>query len=121
MKLPQICIEQPVLAIVLSLVIMVMGIMGFTRLEICFFPKVTLPVVTITTHFDGAASDLMESQVTTVIENDLAGIDGIQYISSNSWTSYSQITVQFALGGDLDSEAAQVRDKVAGAMLIRQR
>lgn len=116
MKLPEICIQQPVLAIVLSLVLMVLGIMGFQRLEICFFPKVQLPVVTITTYFDGASSDLMESQVTTIIENDLAGIDGVQYISSNSWTSYSQITVQFALGGDLDSEAAQVRDKVAGAM-----
>ena len=116
MKLPEICIRQPVLAIVLSLVLVVLGVMGFQRLEIRFFPKVELPVVTITTHFEGASAELMESQVTTIIENHLAGIDGVKYISSRSWTSYSQITVMFALGGDLESEAAQVRDKVAGSM-----
>ena len=116
MKLPEICIRQPVLAIVLSLVLVVLGIMGFLRLEIRFFPKVEVPVVTITTHYEGASAELMESQVTTIIENHLAGIDGIKYISSRSWTSYSQITVMFTLGGDLESEAAQVRDKVAGSM-----
>ena len=116
MKLPEICIRQPVLAIVLSLVLVVLGVMGFQRLEIRFFPKVELPVVTITTHFEGASANLMESQVTTIIENHLAGIDGVKYISSRSWTSYSQITVMFALGGNLESEAAQVRDKVAGSM-----
>ena len=116
MKLPGICIRQPVLAIVFSLVLVVLGVMGFQRLEIRFFPKVELPVVTITTHFDGSSAALMESQVTTIIENHLAGIDGVQYISSRSWTSYSQITVQFNLGGNLESEAAQVRDKVAGSI-----
>ena len=116
MKLPGICIRKPVLAIVLSLVLVVLGVISFQHLEIRFFPKVELPVVTITTHFEGASAALMESQVTTIIENYLAGIDGVAYISSSSWTSYSRITVQFALGGDLESEAAQVRDKVSGAV-----
>lgn len=115
MKLPEICIKHPVFSIVLSLILVVLGVMGFQNLEIRFFPKVQQPIVTITTHFEGASAALMESQVTTVIENHLAGIDGIKYISSRSWTSYSQISVVFQLGGDLESEAAQVRDKVAGS------
>jgi multidrug efflux pump len=116
MKLSEICIKQPVLSIVLSLLLVVLGVMGFKNLEIRFFPKVELPIVTITTHYQGASADLMESQVTTVIENRLAGIDGVRSISSRSWTSYSKITVQFDLGGNLESEAAKVRDKVASAI-----
>ncbi len=115
MKLPETCIKHPVFSIVLSLILVVLGVMGFQNLEIRFFPRVQQPIVTITTHFEGASAALMESQVTTVIENHLAGIDGIKYISSRSWTSYSQISVVFELGGDLESEAAQVRDKVAGS------
>ncbi len=115
MNISQLCIRKPVLAIVLSLLLVVLGMMGFERLEIRFFPKAELPIVIITTHYEGASADLMEAQVTTVIENYLAGIDGIRYISSSSWPSYSQITVQFALGSDIESQAAQVRDKVAGA------
>jgi len=113
LKLSEACIRQPVFAIVLTLVIVVLGLIGFQQLEIRFFPKFELPVVTITTHFDGASAGLMESQVTTVLENSLAGIDGIQYMSSSSWTSYSRITVQFHVGGNLQAEAAAVRDKIA--------
>lgn len=116
MKLPQICIRQPVLAIVLSVVLIVLGLVSFKQLEIRFFPKITMPVVTINTYYEGASADLMESQVTTPIENALAGVDGVQYISSNSWTANSSITVQFRLGGDFESEAATVRDRVSGVM-----
>lgn len=114
MKLSEVCIKQPVLSIVLSLVLVVLGLMGFQRLEIRFFPKIELPVVTIVTHYEGASAALMESQVTTIIENALAGIDGIQYISSSSWPSYSSITVQFRLGSNFEQQAAAVRDKVSG-------
>ncbi len=114
MKISELCIRKPVLAMVLNLVLVVLGIMSFSRLEIRFFPKLELPVVNVTTTYEGASAALMESQVTTLIENALAGIDNIQYISSSSWTGGSQITVQFRLGGDLSTEAAEVRDKVAG-------
>lgn len=114
MKLPEICICQPVLAIVLSLILVVLGILGFSRLELCFFPKLQMPIVSIHTSYQGASSDLMESQVTTVIENALAGLDNVQSISSSSSTSNSYITVQFRLGGDFEAEAAEVRDKVSG-------
>ena len=101
------------LAIVLSLVLVVFGLMGFQNLEIRFFPKLQIPIVKISTHYEGASSELMESQVSTVIENAIAGIDGVQYVSSRSSTSNSTVTVQFKLGGDIESEAAEVRDKVS--------
>ena len=116
MKLSEICIRQPVLAIVLSLLLAVIGVMGFLRLEILFFPKQVMPIVTVSTSYAGASADLMESQVTQVIETRLAGVDGIKYISSNSSTSHSRITIQFYLGDDLEAQAAQVRDKVADAI-----
>ena len=114
MRLPEICIRQPVLAIVLSLTLAVLGLIGYQRLEILFFPKLQLPVVNISTYYQGASPQLMESQVTTPIENAVAGIDNIDYMTSSSSTSWSSIRIQFKLGGDLESEAAQVRDKVSG-------
>ena len=116
MKLSETCIRQPVLAIVLSLVIVVIGIMGYSRMEVLFFPEQVMPVVTIGVSYSGASPDLMESQVSTIIETELAGIDNIKYITSNSSTGYSSITVQFNLGGDLEAEANDVRDKVSDAI-----
>jgi len=91
----------------------VLGLIGFQRLEILFYPKLELPIVTINTSYDGASAALMESQVTTIIENALAGVDGVQYISSSSYTSRSYITVRFRIGGNFEEEAAAVRDKVS--------
>lgn len=115
MKLSNVCIQKPVLAIVLSLVLLVLGIIGFRGLEVRFFPKLTLPIVSIWTEYDGASGPLMESQVTTPIENALASVDGIQYMNSYSYTGWSGVYVQFKLGGDLESQAAQVRDSVSAA------
>jgi len=114
MKLPQICIRQPVLAIVLSLVLVVLGVVGYQTLEIRFFPKLKLPVVKVNTYYQGASAKLMESQVTTPIENTLAGIDGVESITSSSYTERSYITVTFRLGGDFEQEASEVRDRVFG-------
>lgn len=112
MKLPEICIRQPVLAIVLSLVLVVLGVVGFHRLELRFFPKMQLPIVTVSTYYEGASAALMESQVTTQIENALAGVDNVASISSNSWQGGSSITVLFRLGGNFEEEASSVRDQV---------
>lgn len=97
----------------LSLVLLVLGFVGFNRLELLFFPRLVLPVVTVYTHYQGASAELMESQITTRLENAIAGVDNVESLSSNSWTGASSITVQFRLGGDFESEAAQVRDKVS--------
>lgn len=114
MKLPQICIRQPVLAIVFSLVLVVLGIVGFQTLELRFFPELKLPIVTINTYYQGASAELMENQVTTPIEDAVAGIDGVASISSSSNPQSSNVTVLFRLGGDFEDEASSVRDRVFG-------
>lgn len=112
MKLSEICIRQPVLAIVLSLILVVLGVVAFQRLELRFFPKLELPILTVATTYDGASAQLMESQVTTQIENALSGVDHIASISSTSYPGSSYVTVLFQLGGNFEEEASAVRDKV---------
>ncbi|MBT8506281.1 multidrug transporter AcrB [Coxiella-like endosymbiont of Rhipicephalus sanguineus] len=114
MKLSEICISQPVLAIVLSLILVVLGIVSFQRLELRFFPKLQLPTVTVATSYEGASAELMESQVTTQIENALLGVDHVAAINSTSYSGSSYVTVLFRLGGNFEEEANAVRDKVFG-------
>ena len=113
MSISHTCIKQPVLAIVLSLVIAILGFVGFTRLQLRFYPDLVMPQVTISTNFSGASAELMESQVTTKIENALSGINNVKTISSTSRTGNSYIKVNFRLGGNFESEAANVRDAIS--------
>jgi hydrophobe/amphiphile efflux-1 (HAE1) family protein len=96
------------------MVIAILGFVGFQRLQVRFYPDLVMPIVTISTNFTGASADLMESQVTTIMENSLAGINNIDTIASSSRTGNSSITVTFRLGGNFESEAANVRDAVSG-------
>lgn len=113
MRLPEICIRRPVLAIVLNLLLIVVGVLGYQRLEIRYFPQLQFPIVTISTHYSGAGPDLIENSITTPIENALAGVSGIESISSTSYHSWSVLTITFKIGGNLDEEVASVRDKVS--------
>ena len=112
MQLPEIAIRRPVFATVLSLLIVLIGLVSFDRLSVREYPKIDEPVVTVQTRFGGASSEVIESQVTKVLEDSLAGIEGLDVISSISRQEQSQITVRFALSRDADSAAADVRDKV---------
>ncbi len=113
MKLVKTCIEQPVLAIVLSLVLIVIGIVGFLRLDIRYMPELKIPVITVRTTYTGASASLMESKVTTMLENSFADIDGVDYMTSSSSIGSSSITIQFVLGGNFDEEVNQIRDKIS--------
>ncbi len=113
MQLPEISIRRPVFATVLSLLVLLVGIVSFDRLSVREYPKIDEPVVTVATRFGGASSEVIESQVTKVLEDSLAGIEGLDVISSISRQEQSQITVRFALSRDPDSAAADVRDKVS--------
>ena len=115
MKILKLCIREPVIAIVLSLLLCVLGLGAFFRLDMRYLPKLTIPIVTISTSYDGASAALMESNVTTLLEGQLASINGIEYMSSSSSTSSSSITIQFKMGGDFNEEVNQVRDKVSAA------
>lgn len=114
MRLPEICIRQPVLAVVLSLVLVLLGAVGFKSLEIRFFPEIQVPIVSVQSYYQGASAKLMETQVSTPIENSVSGIDGVQSVSSSSSSEYSTVTVVFRLGGNFETEASEVRDKVFG-------
>ncbi len=118
MSLPELSIRRPVFATVLSLLIVLIGYVSFTRLAVREYPKIDEPVVTVETRFGGASSEVIESQVTKVLEDSLAGIEGVEVITSISRQEQSQITVRFNLNRDPDSAAADVRDKTAR---VRQR
>ncbi len=118
MQLPEVSIRRPVFATVLSLLILLVGYVSFTRLAVREYPKIDEPVVTVETRYGGASSEVIESQVTKVLEDSLAGIEGVDVISSISRQEQSQITVRFALSRDADAAAADVRDKVSR---VRQR
>jgi multidrug efflux pump len=118
MQLPEISIRRPVFATVLSLLIVLVGVVSFTRLNVREYPKIDNPVVTVETKYTGASSAVIESQVTKILEDSLSGIEGADVITSISRQEQSQITVNFVLSRDADSAAADVRDKVSR---VRQR
>lgn len=118
MKLSQICIRRPVFATVLSLIIVLLGVVSFTRLSVREYPKIDEPVVTVDTRYRGASAEIIESQVTKPLEDSIAGIEGIEVLTSISRSEQSQISVRFKLTRDPDSAAADVRDRVSR---VRQR
>ncbi len=113
MHLPEICIRRPVFATVLSLVIVLLGLISYQRLPVREYPAIDEPVVTVGTRYPGAGAEIVESQVTRPIEESLAGIEGVDILTSISRAERSQITARFKLIRDPDSAAADVRDRVA--------
>jgi multidrug efflux pump len=113
MRISEICIKRPVFATVLSLVVMLIGIVSYTRLPVREYPKIDEPVVTVDTTYRGASAEIIESQVTKPLEDSLAGIEGVEVITSISRAENSQISVRFKLERAPDSAAADVRDRVS--------
>jgi multidrug efflux pump len=113
MVISEICIRRPVFATVLSLIIVLIGLVSYTRLSIREYPRIDTPVVTVSTNYVGASAEVIETQVTKPLEDSIAGIDSIDVISSISRAEQSQITITFRLEKDPDSAAADVRDRVS--------
>ena len=113
MRISDLCIKRPVFATVLSLVIMLLGIVSYTRLPVREYPKIDEPVVTVGTTYRGASAEIIESQVTKPLEDSLAGIEGVEVITSISRAENSQISVRFKLERAPDSAASDVRDRVS--------
>jgi hydrophobe/amphiphile efflux-1 (HAE1) family protein len=109
-------IKRPVLAIVMNLMLIIFGVIGFTFLGIREFPSIDPPVVSVRTGYAGANADIIESQITVPLEKSLNSIDGIKNISSASNQGSSTITVEFNLNKDLEEAANDVRDKVSQAV-----
>ena len=113
MQLPEICIKRPVFATVLSLIILLVGLISYTRLSVREYPRIDEPVVSVATTYRGASAEVVESQVTKILEDSLSGIEGVEVMTSQSRSEQSRINVRFTLKRDPDSAAADVRDKVA--------
>src|SRR5512145_3268812 len=113
MFLPELSIRRPVLATVMSLVIVLLGVISFLRLSVREYPKIDTPVVSVRTVYPGASAQVIESQVTQPLEDSLSGIEGIRTIKSVSREELSQITVEFIPERDVDAAANDVRDRVA--------
>lgn len=115
MTLSDIALKRPVGSIVLSLVIILLGAVGFNFLGVRLYPAIDPPVITVQTNYTGANDDIIESQITEPLEKSINGIEGVKSISSQSATGTSTITVEFNLGADLEKAANDVRDKVSQA------
>jgi multidrug efflux pump len=113
MRLSEISIRRPVLACVMSLLLILIGLVSFDQLVLREYPRIDEPLVNVSTRLQGASSEVIESQVTKPLEDSIAGIDGVDILTSVSRTESSQITVRFKLSKDPDTAAAEVRDRVA--------
>ena len=113
MQLAEISIRRPVLAVVMSMLIVLIGAVSFDRLSVREYPKIDEPNVTVTVRYPGASAEVIETQVTKPLEDSIAGIDAVDVITSISRAEQSQITVRFRLEKDADTAAAEVRDRTA--------
>jgi multidrug efflux pump len=113
MSLPELCIRRPVFATVLSLILILIGLMAYSRLTIREYPNIDEPQVSVNTGYAGASAEIIESQVTQVLEGSLAGIEGIDTIESSSRAESSRITIRFRAGVSVDTAASDVRDRVS--------
>ena len=113
MRISETSIRRPVLACVMSLLLVLIGLVSFKELSLREYPRIDEPLVNVNTRLLGASSEVIESQVTKPLEDSIAGIDGVDIMTSVSRTESSQITVRFKLSKDPDTAAAEVRDRVA--------
>ncbi|MGL4592129.1 MAG: efflux RND transporter permease subunit [Aestuariivirga sp.] len=113
MGFTELCIRRPVFATVLSLVLVLAGLMSFNRLTIREYPNIDEPQVTVVTSYTGASAEIVESQVTQVLEGSLAGIEGIDTIESTSRAESSRITIRFRNTVDINAATSDVRDRVS--------
>lgn len=116
MNVAELSLRRPVLALVGSLVLLVLGVVGFRFLGVREYPAVDPPVVTVTTNYPGANPDVIDSQITEPLEQAVNGVAGVRNIASTSREGQSAIRVEFAIGTDVDAAANDIRDKVAGAV-----
>ncbi|MCG6860413.1 MAG: efflux RND transporter permease subunit, partial [Chromatiaceae bacterium] len=116
MILSDVSITRPVLASVLSLLLIAFGLVAFERLPLREYPDIDPPVVSIETVYPGAAANVVETRITQLIEDRVSGVEGIETIESVSEDGRSAITIEFAIDRDIDGAANDVRDRVSGIL-----
>jgi hydrophobe/amphiphile efflux-1 (HAE1) family protein len=116
MTLSEFSLHRPVASIVMSLVIVLFGAVGFSFLGVRLYPAIDPPTINVRTNYAGANADIVESQITEPLEKQINGIEGVKSLSSSSSTGVSNITVEFNVGADLEKAANDVRDKTSLAV-----
>ena len=115
MNISELSIRRPVLATVLTVIILLFGMIGYTTLGVREYPSVDNPIISVTCSYSGANADVIENQITEPLEQNINGIPGIRSLSSVSQQGQCRITVEFELSVDLETAANDVRDKVSRA------
>lgn len=116
MILSDLSIRRPVVCIVLSLLIVTVGLLSFSSLPVREYPDIDAPVVSVSTNYRGAAAEVVETQITEPLEEQLSAIDGVRLMRSDSSEERSRITLEFSLERDVDAAANDVRDRVGRAL-----
>ena len=116
MHISDITVRRPVLAAVISMFLVLIGLVSYDKLSIREYPDIDKPVVTVSTVYLGASSEIVERDITQVLEDSLSGISNIKKITSTSKDEISQIRVEFNLSRDMESAANDVREKVSRAI-----
>ena len=116
MMLSDLSVKRPVLAAVISMLLVVFGVVTFSRLPLREYPDIDPPVVTIDTLYRGASASVVETQITELIEERIAGVEGIEFIASTSEDGRSTETVEFATARDADGAVNDIRDRVSAIL-----
>ncbi|OFE11979.1 multidrug transporter AcrB [Pseudohongiella acticola] len=113
MILSDVSVKRPVFAAVISLLLVAFGILSFMELPVREYPETNPPVVSVSTSYPGASAEIVEAQITQLIEDQINGVEGVQTISSSSSDGSSRVSVEFAVSRDIDQAANDIRDKVS--------
>ncbi|MBD9367171.1 efflux RND transporter permease subunit [Xanthomonas sp. XNM01] len=116
MKLSDLSIKRPVFAAVISLLLVALGVMAFTRLTVRELPNIDPPIVSVQVSYPGASAAVVETRITQILEDALAGIEGIRTIESRSRNGRSDVTIEFNLTRDIEAAANDVRDAISRVM-----
>jgi len=116
MLLSDLAVRRPVMALVGSALIVAFGLLAFDRLPLREYPDIDPPIITVQTEYPGASAAVVENKITELIENRLAGIEGIKTMSSASLDGQSNVTLEFDLTRDIDAAANDVRDRISGVL-----
>ncbi|MFY8274107.1 efflux RND transporter permease subunit [Pseudoalteromonas sp. SSDWG2] len=116
MRITDTAVKRPVFAIVINLLLLTFGLVAFSMLPLREYPDIDSPIVSVSTSYPGASSEIIETKITQVIENRISGIEGIKSITSSSRNGRSNITIEFNIDRDIDAAANDVRERVSRAL-----
>lgn len=116
MVLSDISVKRPVFASVISLILVIFGVIAFDRLSLREYPDIDAPIVSIDTRYAGASASIVETRITQIIEDRIAGVEGIRFINSSSTDGRSRISIEFGIDQDIDAAANDIRDRISGVL-----